>query len=307
MGNVGVKKYVEQEYPALGGVLSCRKLPGANINSANYLVGIDGKKYVLKKDIINSRKRLEFGARILAFCKRKGAKVPEVLPTAKGTFTGKGGFLLFAFSKGKLFSGNSKEIRSLAKELACLHGALSNCSVPYPAQRMAARSYAMLSPRELKRMEKKFFRRKEWAVYFPALLEASILLAKRKRVFVRPQLIHGDLQPGNVLFAKNKVALILDFGGMHQENPWREVAFAAFRFALVSHSSKAVQAKVLRFSNAYARARGFSSPSFGELRLHFLAETFARISYILRQQKETGKSVWARDLKKHLSFLRLIS
>src|SRR3989344_8224589 len=135
MGNAGVKKYVEHSYPALGRVSSCRKLPGANINSANYLIGAGGRKYVLKKDTITSRKRLELGARVLAFCKRKGAKVPEILPTAKGVFAGEGGFLLFAFSKGKLFSGSSKEMRSLARELARLHKALSRCPVLYPAQR----------------------------------------------------------------------------------------------------------------------------------------------------------------------------
>ncbi|MBI4122961.1 MAG: phosphotransferase [Parcubacteria group bacterium] len=300
-----MKKYVEQEYPALGRVSICRKLPGANINSANYLIGAGGRKYVLKKDTIIPRKRLELEARVLAFCKRKGAKVPEVLPTAKGAFAGRGGFLLFVFSKGKFFSGNSKEMRSFARELARLHEALLRCPVPYPAQRMNARLYNMLSPRELKRMEKKFSRRKEWAAYFSALLEASTLLAKRKRVLARPQLIHGDLQPGNVFFAGNTVALILDFGGMHRGDALCELAFAAFRFSLFDAkklSPHAIKERVMRFAKFY----GAHDISFAQLRLGFLAEIFSRISYIMRQWQKTGKSVWACDFPKQANFLECV-
>lgn len=283
----------EEAYPKIGKMQKIKELPHTNINSVNYLLKTKKGEFVLKHDRVIKPAHLEKMARVLAFCAKQGARVPVPVKMKNGEYAGRGGFLLFRFVEGKPFSGNALQRDAMAKELAKLHLALARCPVPFPSQRPYARFYRPLSQKELKKM--------------PVLSRISRELKKARFSHKQLQFIHGDLQPGNVLFERNAVSLILDFGGMHRENSWREVAFAAFRFALVSHSSKAAQTKVLRFSNAYARARGLSSPSFGELRLHFLAETFARVSYILRQQKETGKSAWSRDLKKHLRFLRLIS
>lgn len=283
MGNAGIKR-----------IASIRKLPGASINSANYLIRAGGRKYVLKQDLSTPRKRLELTAQVLSFCSRKWARVPELLAA-------KDRYLLFRFVKGRPFAGTSKEMLSLARELVRLHKALAKCRIPYPAKRVNARLYKPLSPSELKRMKR--------MPSFDTLFRVSTLLTRYKLSSGPRQLIHGDLQPGNVLFEKGRVTVILDFGGMHKENPWREVAFAAFRFTLTSrpHASReAMKKEVVRFANIYAKARGARTPSFEELRLHFLAETFARVSYILRQLRETGSSHWLRDLPKQITFLRRV-
>lgn len=297
MGNAELRKILETRW-RVGRVSGISRVRGVNVNSRNLLVKAGGRQYLLKKDVSVSQRRLQRMARILRWGMNQGVRMPEIILSAKGRLVERGGYMLFRFVKGKVFSGSVQEMASLAKELARLHQALAKCPVPYPAKRVNARLYAPLSFRALKRMKR--------VPALPVLLAASALLAKRKSSSGPRHLIHGDLQPGNVLFEGNRVSLILDFGGMYRENPWREVAFAAFRFALALSGKRAIRTDVLRFAREYAHERGLSTPSFEKLQLHFVAETFARASYILRQQKETGTSAWARDLSKQAHFLKSV-
>lgn len=297
MGNAELRKIVETRWQ-VGRVSRMSRVRGADVNSRNLLVKAGGRQYLLKKDVSVSQRRLQRMARVLRWGMNQGMRMPEIIPSAKGRLVERGGYMLFRFVKGKVFSGSVQEMASLARELARLHRVLATCRVPYPAKRANAGLYAPLSFRELKRMKR--------VPALPVLLAASALLAKRKSSSGPRHLIHGDLQPGNVLFEGNRVSLILDFGGMHRENPWGEVAFAAFRFGLALSGKRAIRTDVLRFARAYAHERHLSIPSFEELRLHFVAETFARASYILRQQNETGTSAWARDFSKQVNFLRLV-
>lgn len=297
MGNAELRKILETRW-RVGRVSGISRVRGANVNSRNLLVKAGGRQYLLKKDTSTSQRRLQRMARILRWGMNQGVRMPEIILSAKGRLVERGGYMLFRFVKGKVFSGSVQEMAFLAKELARLHQALTKCPVPYPAKRANARLYAPLSFRALKRMKR--------VPALPVLLAASALLAKRKSSSGPRHLIHGDLQPGNVLFEGNRVALILDFGGMHRENPWREVSFAAFRFALALSGKRAIRTDILRFARAYAHERHLRVPSFEELRLYFVAETFARASYILRQQKEAGTSAWARDLSKQAHFLKSV-
>ena len=281
---------LEEAHPKIGKIQRIKELPHTNINSVNYLLKTKKGKFVLKHDRVTKHASLENMARVLAFCAKQGARVTVPVKMKSGKYAGRNGFILYRFVKGKPFSGNALQRNAVAKELAKLHLALAKYPAPFPSRRPYARLYRPLSPKELKKM--------------PILFQISRELKKARFPHKQPQLIHGDIQPGNVLFRKNQVACILDFGGMHRGLKMRELGFAAFRFALASSSTAStLKQQVMRFAKAY----GASHVSFEELRLQFLAETFARVSYILSQQKETGKSAWARDLKKHLRFLRLIS
>jgi tRNA A-37 threonylcarbamoyl transferase component Bud32 len=105
-----------------------------------------------------------------------------------------GRFVYTKFVRGEQYFGSQKELKSLARELALLHNCLLACPIQY-----------------------------NWR---PGEVSYRLERFRPKKV----QLIHGDMQPTNVLFSRRAVAVILDFGAMRKGEPIQDIAFAAFRF-----------------------------------------------------------------------------
>jgi len=195
-------------------------------------------------------------AQIIQFCRRKGAKVPEVVRV-------EGRFLTTRFVKGETYRGSRTQLQSVAKELAVLHQCLSACRIVYHYD-PGARGYAI----------------GEW---------------KQKK----EQLIHHDMQPGNVLFFREEVTAILDFGGMRKGEVLQDIAFAAFRFG---RSKQNIQL----FVKTYLATNDIGRIDFSQIKEYFIYETLRRI-HSLKASKDWAlrSEARAQELKKQKSFLKM--
>lgn len=162
--------------------------------------------------------------------------------------------------QGRPFNGSVAQIKSIAKELAVLHKALARCTISYP-----------FAPNE--KLYGRVGRKKE-------------------------QLIHFDVQPGNVLFKGNRVSAILDFDAMRKGSAIEEVAFSAFRFAVYKTSDpKDVKQRMRLFLNAYGKK--FPMKKL----LHELILRLKSMEQVQLKQKHPNK----QELKKFRSFLKFVS
>jgi len=307
---MNTQSFVAAVYPSIGNV-SHLKLHREGPNSRNYLVKAERGLFVLKEPKEREPARIEKLCRILAFCTKKGVKAPEPVARKIGRYTGRDSAYLVGFSEGTLFDGSLAQTRSIAKELAFLHWTLAKVRTPYPYH-PNGRWYRHLSAKEFydiqerlgrSTFDKKVFAKKEMLKHTFAEYSSQ----RRDKAF---QLVHYDMQPGNVLFQGKKVSVILDFDAMRRGDAMRELAFAAFRFALVSRSSGARLAKkVALFAEVYCEESNKSVPSMKDLQRDFISVTLERISYILRKhyfqkdyfQKGTN---WQGDFEKQVRFLQ---
>ncbi len=299
--------YIERNYPLLQKVRNVRLLNAKTINSTNYIVETSRGVFVLKTGQEKEYVWREKIGQILAWCHQKGAKVPEPVKRKDGKYADptKGRYLM-KFYAGEEFSGSDSQRKSVAKELALLHRALKTVRVQYDYQ-PHKEFYRHLTKQELQMIKKKAERRREGDQIDKqtqkrlGFLE-EVFHAHSRRKPHATQLIHYDVQPGNVLFENDKVAVILDFEAMRKGNPLQELAFAAFRFALAEPASaREVKKRVVRFCDSYGR-----KPPFEETKYLFINATLERISYILRKRYFTGDTLWKEDLEKQIRFLQRV-
>lgn len=288
MGNAEVKRLVGREYPALGRVLSCRKLAHDDVNSQNFLVNTGKGRYVFKEVFqgMDNPARIERMCRILAYCAKRGAKVPEPVRMRGGAYLAGKRSYLSKFYSGKPFQGTLSQIQSVARELAQLHKQIRAYKISYPWRPNAALyAHAKRSPVRFRQ----FF---EWH-------------REAKRQVLRDsnfsQLIHHDFQPGNILFNGNKVSVMLDFDGMRKGSCAYELAFASFRFGMFGEDDPArVRKKIDVFVREYLLRNRLKGISFSLLQFFFVEETLNRVSFLLKTRQRRPK-----ELRKFFRLLNL--
>ncbi len=245
------------------------------LNSKTSLVSLPQEVFVRKKLAKGDNpKRIKAMIKILRFCKKAGVKVPEVLSLGKTEYTLK-------FYKGKLFNGSQIQMKSIAKELAMLHKVLAKCRIPYSfAPHAKLYEYPKKAPSKF--LTKLFLQ-------YPKMREEK-------------QLIHFDVQPGNVLFVGNRVLAILDFDAMRMGKVEEDIAFAAFRFAekMEKTDRKNMRQNMDLFIKTYLRYNKVPGVTLGTLKPYLFSRLLSMVSAQLNSKKRNTK-----ELQKFIRLLKL--
>lgn len=304
---LSAKQYVELNFPDIGKTQLVHPLAHTGINSLNYLVETDRGRYVLKKfagSVIPAQ--TEAIGEILASCIGNGARVPEPVLTSRQSYGGAAGeYLLTKFYKGVSFNGTHAQVEDTAIQLAMLHKALKALEIRYEWQ-ADAQLYKYFSVEELTTLESLASKNSdEFSRSVLSHLELlKDLYAECRRVSghdTRSQLIHCDIQPGNLLFNGSQVSVILDFGMMRKGDIRQDVAFAAFRLALFQQDD--VKGKIETFAETYSRHNRIDDLDFGQLKNWFLCHTLSRVNFILKQYYWDESGEWVQDFEKHVNLM----
>ncbi|MFG0327193.1 MAG: phosphotransferase enzyme family protein [Phycisphaerales bacterium JB037] len=215
-----------------------RPLRRGDPGSPKFIVEWSDRKFLLKR---RSRERSD--PVLVALChevmieaRSLGAPLPKLLGTNPGdnSMLQLGGHVyeLMEFVEGAPFARSAAQARSAGRALADLHRLLARCSPSYGAPVGSYHASA-----EILRLLEQAGER--------ATGEADRQLAEDcRRAYERAaaraerppgpaaQLIHGDWHPGNLLFADDQVAWVLDLDGLSIAPPETDVAMGALQFAL---------------------------------------------------------------------------
>ena len=278
-------------------------------NSTNYLVVSSSQKYLLRVyhslHSAQDENNIERILKILIYCSSAGVLVPSPIENDKGKLATAGieqgqknVYALFHFIEGKHYDGSLVQIRALGRATGELHLVLANCTLPSPVQDEWA--YALLSPSEIADGR---------SLIPPEAVTMLLEEIRSARTLPRGtlQLTHGDLHDKNTLFTVEKRAGFLDFDFMAKRGRMRDVAFCAFRHAIINNDAPAMILQRIAFFIAGYREKNKLSNEERKLLPDFVKqEALHRISYILRHATTKNDRTWLSDLSKHLFHIQLI-
>jgi len=275
-----LKQVLKEHYSMLD--VSIKQGEGHNINSQNYLVTSNDKKYYLKAQDIKATKIKQIEA--MDICYQYDMLVPEIIKTTENSlFITKGNILFFLtkFYDGTFCSFNSKEIYSAGEQLTILNNRLKSTHIVLERTRL----YDNLTEEQLNDIKQQTDDKKVLM-----LCDKLPLLYNMFQVETNNQLVHLDYNLQNVLFKNNKVQVILDYGSIFTSSLTQSIAFGCDRFS----KSKADMLIFLRG----AITQGFSEEQIALIPSYIIKEAVYRINYILRT------NTWSFDIDKHLDIIK---
>jgi len=310
--------FLKENYPNIRR-LRVEPLEHNDLNSKNYLVYSDRKKFILKQlnRKINHHK-IKKMCEIMEICKKNKVPVPIPIYNIRGKyFEQTSNVLLLKYFEGEFFDGTKLEIIDLAKNIAKLHKVLSNISITYNFH-TNSNQYDPLTFQEFEKINTVIDKKYEINQFDRNVRKNMRFLIKEtkkddkisqeiKKVKFKKQLIHHDLHPENVIFNKNKVAVILDFLSMQKGFRIEDIAMASFRFALFKTKNHMKIKKIIKlFVNTYKENNNVHDSEIYYLEYFFRHETIRRISFILKNYYFRNSDLWNFDFKKHTENLKII-
>jgi len=239
-------KHVQRNYHDLGPIKKITKLRHTDINTTIFLIDSSSGKYILRKFKTPNPQKMEKICEILYHCIKNNVKVMEPIRNNNKKFVDKDNLLfLTKFYEGKHFSGKRNELISLAKHIAILHKFLKICPISLHDKEKLD-SYKIIQEEDLKKIEKSIMKKKPKDSHdllvlsnMKFLLTITNQYNKNKNILkniLPKQLIHFDLHPKNLVFYKDNVSAILDFGTLQVGSVIDDVAFCSFRFSSEKNS-----------------------------------------------------------------------
>lgn len=313
MSSINISEYIEEYYPNVSQIKKIKIKK--SINSINYNIQTKNDNYILRNFLDGSKPlQIEKICKIMNFCKKRNVKVIEPLKNKKGSFVDtKKLVYLSKFYEGKLFSGNPKQIQSLAKNLAVLHSVLKINKISYN-YRTNYQYYKTLNFKELQKIKKRLKNinpfEKNLSNNYEFLIKCFNEDEKKtsilKRHMPKKQLIHHDLHPGNVIFDRNEVSAIIDFNSLRKGLPIEDITFASVRFGSYNNSNKKrILDRIRNFVETYTAYNEIENNQLKEFNFYFSHEILSRISYILRMKYFRYSELWLKDFGMFLKFLKL--
>jgi len=226
---------------------------GLGESHLNYLVKVDGKRFVFRIDADPSapdKSRREFGS--LRMVEGLGI-APKAFHYESSRKRFGGSFIILEYLEGETLENKrigAETIRELARTVACLHNTPVG-DVRKRLRRNGSSKRAILGWTR-RRIDYIDVRRKR---YFPAGDRFSVLLAKTlndfktRRIGFEPMYVlgHGDIAPQNVIMHSDKLALI----------DWEDVGLidAAVEIAVIFDSFDFTEGQKVRFLKEYLNLR----------------------------------------------------
>jgi Ser/Thr protein kinase RdoA (MazF antagonist) len=300
--------FVENFYPEIGTILSISSMHSL-INSDTYKIIADKGSYVLHHNKYDKKKRIEKMCQILNEISESNSKVIQFLKNKNGDFS-KNNYYLSKFEDGQIFSGNKKKYFDLAKKLVVLHTKLDKYSIDY-LFKPNYKYYKLLKKDELLIIKNKISKIKN-LTKIDSIIKKNLLLIENEitkshtypnNIFLKKQLIHFDLHPGNIIFENDSVKLFLDFNSMRNGFLMEDVLFCGFRFAYKIDSRPKYLYRLLK---SFIKEYDDKTIVFTDSDLDFLLSRFIlyRISFILKNHFISNSDLWLSDLENQLRYLK---
>ena len=274
-----LKQVLKEHYSMLD--VSIKQGNGHNINSQNYIVTSNDKKYYLKTQDLKATKIKQIEA--MDICYQYDMLVPEIIKTTEDSlFITRNNILFFLtkFYDGTFCSFNSKEIYSAGEQLTILNNRLKSTHIVLERTRL----YDNLTEEQLNDIKQQTDDKKVLM-----LCEKLPILYKKISKENNIQLVHLDYNLQNVLFKNNEVQVILDYGSIITESLTQSIAFGCDRFS----RSKTNMLTFLRG----CIDNGFSENQLSCIPEYTIKEAVSRINYILRT------NTWSFDIDKHIKII----
>ncbi len=309
------KNELSRKYNFLNNVRIGEIIPHDNINSINYVIYSNRKKYVLRNFLEGSSiEKIEKTCKILEYCYNEGVNVPQVFRNKNKKFVNnRDRTYLTKFYKGNTFSDNRHELCDLAKNIALLHKSLKDNPFTYNYNY----NRSLYKPLELKEFNKILQQarlNKNSSNFNKKITKNSKLIKKIISIIHNSnqidklcplQLIHFDLHPGNILFKNNKVQVILDFHTIKKGLRIGDIAFCSFRFSNPENINiKSIVLKMISFLKTYDR---FNKIQAIELQLFdrvLLYELFLRLSFNIKKYYYKSEYNRPNEIEKFLLLLK---
>ena len=312
MPNLISKRILEQQYCFLE--IDSIKVLSEGINSKNYLIFSNNKKYVLKivNQQISSSRNLEKICTLISFCNENNVPTPKVFRNNDDKFVNKQyNSYLTNFVLGNYYTQKNMQMKNLAVEIAYLHKILKKYNITITSS--SKRIYNILSYNELKQIKEKIKNKNQpnhidrLIIKNFRMLENYIRDTPTNKFKKLPQLIHGDLHQKNILFQNNKISSILDFNAVRYGDKLEDVAFTSYRFSINNKTIKKVANSIMNFIETYSENNYISTKKKNEIHYLFLEEILRRISFILRNYFLYKNKSWIKDLPKFFNYLKIYS
>jgi Ser/Thr protein kinase RdoA (MazF antagonist) len=310
-----IKEYIRKNYPQLKNIRYIESQSMNNINSKNFLFYSNKNAYVLRNFIDKSSpEKIEKICKILAYCRKSGARVPEPIKNRKNEYVDKlHNLYVTKYYFGEPYKGTREEIMDAGKSVAILHKTLSQNKLPYNYKAKNS-IYQVLDIKELKYIYNIITSKKHKTLvdiivkkHYHKLVELCEFLKQMPRngVCYHKQLIHYDLHPGNIIFSKKKVIAIIDFNTMRKDLSIYDIAYTSFRLGTSSRNPHLLPLMIKYFVDSYLKENEIEIEYLIDFDYFLLRILYTYVSSILRLRYFHRNDEWSHNIEKFLQFLSL--
>jgi len=309
--------FIQKNYPSIDKIKKIEILPSNKLNSIVYHIQTKNNSYVLHKITEKiSYQRLEKIGNILDYLYFNNIPVPELIRNSDNKFVvKKNNVYLTKYYEGKFFSGKNNQIIDLAKNVSQLHYMLETCKIKLSST--IGNENSIITSSDLNKISN-IIKQKEMKTKIDFLVMKNFSFLKdlssnlqniheylSKDTF-QYQLVHGDLQPGNVLFRNDSVFVILDFNSIYYGSKLDDISFASFRFStFFSSNIKKYQSLLNLFYKSYFQTSPIPSDLSELVKYSVAKKLLIGISKILQNYYFYNIEKWSIDLEKYLQLLKI--
>jgi homoserine kinase type II len=233
----------------LGVIESAKEYPRGSRRSPKLLLRTASGRYLLKRRAAGRDKpaRVTFAHTLLWHLRQKGFPVPELLETRSGqeSMLAHAGrvYEVFNYVPGERYDGSLAQTGHAGKTLARFHRAVADFQTAWqpppggyhdsPAVRAGLNSI----PTTIGSHESVFGQEAELLSLTQTLYEHYDQAAERVNELGFADwpswIVHGDWHPGNMLFRRDKVAVVLDFDAVRRSPTVTDVANGVLQFSIL--------------------------------------------------------------------------
>ena len=196
------------------------------------IITSESSSYFAKLIKVSELERQLLSNKITSWLAVNGVSVNCLLPGYPKSAESNFAVLLYSYIDGRFVAPTTNDFRALGSAIADMHLCLKHC--PWSED---IKSQGIFFYNDLQRTLKQL---KAHDHYFTGIPDGVMALIEKTEddilevLISSPQVVHGDLNVGNVLFLGDGTPIFLDFENTYKSwfSPLMEVAFAIERFAL---------------------------------------------------------------------------
>jgi aminoglycoside phosphotransferase (APT) family kinase protein len=296
-----------------------RQVGALEINSSNFKISVNNKKFLLKRwDQSAQLEMVENQLALLNWLKDK--KVPVAVPVLSlenknFSLLNNRIWVLFEFLGGEYFKGTKPQLVSVAKSIGRLSRELK--SIPLNIKISNGPQQLLPADREILRLYSQ--NKSKWEEILGT--EHALVLRQNldhvvetwdqveigKAFGGRPQAIHYDLHPHNVLMSESDVAGILDFDACAVLEPGVALGFSVMKLVRQAVAFDGIQSQAAELGNLFIAELIKEDSQVESFAQHFnslaKSEVLRRIVLILKLNLEKSDKRWNHVLPVQIDHL----
>jgi len=314
--------YVEQQ-TAIGNI---SQIDALEINSNNFQIEIDNRKYLLKRAGVNSSANvLEMQFSLSEQLRELEHPFARVIRNHEGSFTTQSAgriWILTDFIPGNYFSGDLHELEQVGEQVGSLFDSLSKLNCHKLPVNPSVHAVSTISDS----VNLLFKYQTSWQEIFPEedfeLLSQNLLLLKKTILNIIDNLTliqnltclpcHIDLHPHNILIRNKEVSAFVDVESLQVSRQLISLAFTTYKlvrqyavhFGLHDKNTEQISFATHLFINAVNKTLNLEKSHYEVLELCAAFEILRRILIITDLNILHQNKAWNKVLKMHIAGLQ---